>query len=147
MSVAEGRLGLGKKISLAFGIIWDQHCPWGRWWEVELLSLGTAKERTDKIQANVCQVNFFREWTNWPLFSMTSVLIFKVIVSTCQSNAIYSSPVLLKRCKTCLCGTSGNSVLWFCLRPSPVYLNSSWSLSIIVHYFQMKLYSSVLKLF
>lgn len=52
---------------------------------------------------------------------MTPVLIFKVMASTCQSNAIYSSLVLLIRGRNCLCGTFGNSVC------GSVYLNCSWS--------------------
>lgn len=146
MSVAGGRFSSGRKISLAFGIIWDQHRPWGRWWRWSCHPWGLLRKGQTKSRQTSARWIFFREWTNWPLFLMTPVLIFKVMVSTCQSNAIYSSPALLKRCKNCLCGTSGNSVLWVCFRPSPVYLNCSWSLSIIVHHFQIKLYSSILKL-
>lgn len=40
---------LGEENIFGIWIIWDKNRPWGRWWEVELLSLGTAKERTDKI--------------------------------------------------------------------------------------------------
>lgn len=147
MAIAGGRFGCGKRrMSSAVRIIWYQHHPWVRWREVELPSLGAVKERTNSRETST-KWNFVREWTNWPLFPMTSVLIFKAMGSACQSNAIYSSPVLLKRCRNCLCGAFGSAVLWIYFKPSPVYFNCSWSLlSTIVHHFQMKWYSSILKL-
>lgn len=83
------------------------------------------KEQTNSRQTST-RWKFVREWTNWPLFPVTSVLIFKVMLSTCQSNAINSSLVLLERCRTCLCRTFGNSGLYICFKPSPVCVNFSY---------------------
>lgn len=47
----------------------------------------------------------------WPLFPVISVSVFKVMVSTCQSNAVYCSVVLQKIYRNCLCDTFVSSVL------------------------------------
>lgn len=68
---------------------------------------------------------------------MISASVLKVVVSTCQSNAIYSILELQKRCRNCLCGTFENAVLWIGSKPSSVFLNFSRSfLSILVFVFR-----------
>lgn len=108
---------------------------------------GGCEERTGKPKIRICLVNLCQGMGNWPLFPMISVSVFKVMVSTCQSNDVCSSVVLQKIQRNCLCDTFENSVLWIIAEHSSIYYNFSWSF--FVHHClhsQTKWYSSFLKL-